>query len=60
MANTMADNFTQNMIDMFEADLKLKLSGQNKFVFPRAGTFIMSAPMFNQNRDLLIRISYNS
>jgi hypothetical protein len=58
MADDIRGKFTQNNILDLERELRKKLSGQNRWVFPGNGTFTMANPMFNQNGDLVVGISY--
>ena len=50
---------TPDVITALIAPLKKKLSGQNRWIFPGNGTFIMKNPMFNENGDLLVEIAYS-
>ncbi|KAJ1547480.1 hypothetical protein HK096_002709 [Nowakowskiella sp. JEL0078] len=46
-------------IDNITKTIKNTLNGQNKFVFPGGGTFSMKNPLFNDESDLLVELTYN-
>lgn len=58
MGDEIKNKFNTMDLSGFEDALKKKLSGQNGFVFPGNGTFVMNNPMLNENGDLLVGISY--
>jgi urease gamma subunit len=58
--NKLVKEFIQKTIvwDGISKSIEKALNGQNKFIFPGGGTFEMKDPIFNNNCDLLIGLSY--
>lgn len=46
------------LIGGYEGNLALALARRNRFVFPANGTFNMFNPVFNNNLDLLVGLTY--